>query len=51
MYYCGVDGEYNILVMDKIGSSLEAYLTDPTGAKKFSLKTVLMLMDQMISRI
>eukprot|EP00919_Chromeraceae_sp_WS-2016_P064215 GHVR01151953.1.p1 GENE.GHVR01151953.1~~GHVR01151953.1.p1 ORF type:complete len:276 (+),score=9.03 GHVR01151953.1:355-1182(+) len=42
-------GDYNVLVMDLMGLSLEE-LFDKT-LRKFSLKTVLMLIDQMIARI
>ncbi|KAL4349400.1 hypothetical protein AHAS_Ahas10G0038200 [Arachis hypogaea] len=47
--WSGVDGEDNVLVMDLLGLSLE----DPFVycGRKFSLKTVLMLADQMMTRI
>jgi serine/threonine protein kinase len=48
VYQCGVEGEFNVLVMDLMGPSLESLLE---RHQKFSLKTVLMLLDQMISRI
>jgi casein kinase 1/casein kinase 1 epsilon len=52
VYACGTEGEFNFLVMDKMGSSLEAHLNNKLNPlKKFSLKTVLMLMDQMLARI
>lgn len=49
VYYCATEGEYNIMVMDLLGPSLED-LFNMCG-RKFSLKTVLMLADQMIQRI
>ena len=42
-------GEYNVLVMDLMGPSLESLFNQTL--RKFSLKTVLMLIDQMIQRI
>jgi hypothetical protein len=46
VYWCGQEGEYNALVMDLLSSSLEDLFA--FCKRKFSLKTILMLADQMV---
>lgn len=47
MRWFGVEGEYNVLVMDLLGPSLEDLFN--FCSRKLSLKSVLMLADQMVS--
>ncbi|XP_027189057.1 uncharacterized protein [Cicer arietinum] len=49
MKWFGTDGDYNVLVLELMGPSLEDLLYYSGGM--FSLKSVLMLADQMLTRI
>lgn len=49
MKWYGIEGDYNVMVMDLLGKSIEDLFT--SCQRKFSLKTVLMLADQMIARL
>ena len=49
IHWYGVEGEFNVMVMDLLGSSLEDLFV--ACGQRLSLKTVLMLADQMISRV
>ena len=47
LHWCGSQGNYNILIMDLLGSSLEELFN--YCKRKFTLKTTLMLADQIVS--
>ena len=49
VHWFGVEGDYNCMVMDLLGPSLEDLFS--FCKRKFSLKTVLMLGDQMVQRL
>lgn len=49
VYQQGVEGEYVIMIMEKLGKNLEELFN--LCDRKFSLKTVLMIFDQIIKRI
>ena len=49
IHYFGVEGDLNLMVLDLMGPSLEELFSNCN--RRFTLKTVLMLADQMISRI
>lgn len=49
IHYMGVEQDYNCMVVDLLGPSLEEYFNYCN--RKFSLKTVLMLADQMLTLI
>ena len=49
MHWFGVEGDYNVMVIDLLGPSLEDLFN--YCKRKFSLKTVLMLADQMVRNL
>jgi len=49
VHFCDVEGEYNVMVMDLLGPSLEDLFN--ICHRKFGGKTVLMIADQMLYRV
>lgn len=49
LYYSGSEGGFNVMVMDLLGPSLEDLFS--SCHRKFSVKTTIMLAEQMISRL
>jgi casein kinase 1 len=49
LYWTGIEGEFRLMVIDILGPSLEDLFT--YCGKKFTLKTTLMLADQIFTRI
>lgn len=49
VYAMTTEGQYNVMLMDLLGSSLEDYFVE--FGNKLSLKTVLMIGEQMVDRI
>ena len=46
VHWCGSQGNYNVMVIDLLGQSLEDLFT--ASKRKFTLKTVVMLAEQMV---
>ena len=44
VHWYGTEGEYNVMVMDLLGQSLETLFT--RSKRQFSLKTILLIADQ-----
>jgi casein kinase 1 len=50
IYWIGIEGDYNIMVMELLGQSLED-LVSASKSRRLSVKTVLMLGEAMVSRV
>ncbi|TPX74258.1 hypothetical protein CcCBS67573_g04474 [Chytriomyces confervae] len=50
IYYMGTEGEYNILVMERLGPSLKTLLKE-SPAEKIPLRTIVQMAPQMIRRL
>lgn len=46
MHWFGIEGEYNVMVLELLGPTLEDLFN--FSLRKFSLKTILLLADQMV---
>jgi len=49
LHWCGSEGDYNIMVMELLGPNMEELFN--YCHRKFSLKTVLMIADQMVKKL
>lgn len=46
IYWMGAEGEYNVMVMDLLGTSLESIFNQ--CGRRFSLKTTMMIAQQIV---